>query len=377
MIQVKGQFCLSLTIADKKDFVTIQDFIEFSITEYAGGLLPTYSLAFVSADESILAYLHEGQHIKIQYGKDVDSLQESVLYVGELNTPKEGDYKRMYELSGFAISLSYVSNCHTAISSSKSGIELALEIAKRNFTKVDSNITKSKDKQNWIQWGITDRSFLSHLVIRSDLMPSFPAMAIKADGTFILKDILLDIKNTKEPKYRFVRNDDPKYINYTNDTIVSSRPLYFNNWTGYQKEKKVLNFSNGQVESVSTSFSPIIALANSIDKDPSVANRFNGFELLNENVHSNFWKAYDHNLVHLTQMSKVELIVSFFSQFSKISPLDIVFLSESSTENKNNASEYNSGLYYVTRVTKSLQSKEVVTTVTLNREAINGTKNRS
>ena len=375
MIQVKGQFLLSISIGDKKDFVLQEDFIEFSITEYAGGLLPTYNLIFVSANEDILSYLHEGQSIKVQYGKDYDSLDEAELFVGELKTPKEGDYRRLYEISGFAVSLAYVNNSFTNISSKKSAIELAIEIGKRNFKKVETNITKSKDSQNWIQWGISDRAFLSHLLIRSNTMPSFTAMAITADSTFILKDMLADIKENKID-HKFIKDENSQNIDYASDALVSSQPLYFNNWTGYEKVRKVLNYSTGKVEKVSTKFKPIIAMANEVDKNPDVIGRFNGFEMVNENVHSAFWSAFDHNLVYLSQMAKVQIQLSFMSQYRKIKPLDLVYFSERSNANKGQASEYNTGLYYVTRVTKSIQSKEYLTVVTLNRESINAVKNR-
>ena len=374
MISVEGQFLLTLSIGNVKDFVTQEELLEFSITEYSGGLLPTYQLLFISSNEKILSMLHEGQTIKVQYGKSNENLEEAVLYVGELNTQKEGDFKRSYDISGFATSLSYVNSHHTKISEPKSAVEVILETAKRNFKKVETNISKSKDKQNWIQWGIPDRAFMSHLMIRSNLMPSFPAMAITADGTFIFKDILADVKEGKVD-HKFVKLESDKVIDYDADFLVSSQPLYFNNWTGYEKVKKVLNYATGKIEDVSTLFKPVIAMANEIDKDPNIKYRFNGFEMQNENVHENFWKAFDHNLVHLSQMSKVQVQLSFTSEYRKVKPLDLVFFSESDNANKAQASEYNSGLYYVTRVTKSVQAKTIVTTVTLNRESINAIKN--
>lgn len=375
MINVKDQFVMSISIDTKKDFVSVSDLSEFSITEYAGGLLPTYDLMFVTEDESVLSMLHEGKTISIQYGKDTNSLEDAILFPGDIKTVKEGNNKRYIEVSGYAVSLAYVTNPYSKISDQMSAVELMIATAKIDFKRVVTNIEKSKDKQNWIQPGINNRAFLSHLMMRANIMPSFITTAILANGTYVIKDLIKDIKENK-PVWRFVRGKTTEnFIDYNADATASSHNLYFNNWTGYEKEKIVLNFSTGKVEKVSTAFKPLIAMAKEIDKDPKVKGRFNGFEIQNEFVHESFWAAYDHNLVNLTQLSKIEVATSFMDQYRKIAPLDLVSYVETDTTDKGSSSEYTSGLYYVTRVTKSVQEKRYITTVSLNRESINAVRN--
>lgn len=375
MIKIKDQFCVSISIGAKKDFILVEDLDEFSITEYSGGLLPTYQLSFITNDESVLAMLNEGQTIAVQYGKDTNSLEDTVLFPGEIRTSKEGDNKRVIEVSGLAVSLSYLTTPLSQISDKMSAVELMIKTAEIDFPRVSSNVTKSLDSQYWIQPGTSNRAFMSHLMLRSNIMPSFIATAIQANGTFIIKDIAKVISENK-PKWKFVRGKESSdFINYDADAVMTSRNLYFNQWTGYQKEKKVLNFSTGKIDSVSTEFKPLIAMAKEIDKDSSIPKRFNGFEIMNDNVHENFWPAYDHNLVNLTQMSKVAYALSFQDSYRAIAPLDLAFLTERDTSDRGAASEFTSGLYFVTRITKSVQGARYLETAILNRESVNAARN--
>lgn len=375
MITISDQFVLSLTIGNKKDFIQVEDLAEFTITEYAGGLLPTYILSFLTADESILSLLNEGNNIFIQYGKNNNSLKDSILFTGEISSNKEGSDKLFIEISGFAVSLRYITEPYSLITDKLSAIEALIATAKIDFKRVDTNIEKSKDVQNWIQPGISNRAFISHLMMRQDIMPSFIGVAIKADGTFLIRDILKTIKG--EPKWKFLHSSEKgsNIINYNSDAAINSKPLYYNNWTGYEKEKFVLNFNTGAMEKVSTKFEPKIALAKEIDKDKTIKKRFNGFEIKNESVHENFWSSYDHNLVNLTQLSKVGLILSSMDEYRDVSPLDYVYFNQEDTKGNGASSEYTSGPYFVTRVSLSIQERRFVEVFTLNRESLNGARN--
>lgn len=375
MLRFSNTFALELSINGVTDFIKeVQDLFEFSISEYSGCRLPTFNISFISDNDNILKFLNEGNIILASYGKDIDTLETTSLVLSTLNTSKEGDTRRMYAISGFAINLGYIQNNNLVISSKKSGIEVAIEVAKRNFKKIDSNITKSEDSQYWIQPNTTDRHFINHLIMRSDLKDSFACGAILANGVFILRDIKKLIKD--EVKWKFIKHANNKNeIDYSPDASLQLSPIYYNFWTGYEKGQVVIDFETGEQSTVSSKFIPILAISKEQDKDPSITKKYDETSFQNDSVHANFFKSYKQNLTYLTQLSKVEIQVDFQNFYRAIKPLDLCFFAQPDNTNPAGSNEFTSGVYIATRVTKSIQNKKLITTVLLNREALNSARN--
>jgi len=376
MIQLKGGFYLQLDLGGKKDFLSTEDLVEFTVVEHAGNALPEFILSFITKDDSLLTMFHEGAPIKATYGKSRDNLDEVLCYTGKISANKEGIDSWVFTLNGLCVNQSYVINHNLNAFPKKSGIETVISVLKKDFKKVETNITKSKDMQAWIQPSTTNKAFVSKTIMHSNLMPSFPVIAITASGTVILKDALKIVREEK-PKFRLVQQGvDATDILVISDGLMEIDTTFINSWTGFGKVLKVLNTISGVVSEIRTIFKPVISQAKESEKLTGVNYRYRGFKTQSDNTHENYWKVEDHNLVHLTQMSKVEATHSFADVYHNIRPLDLVIYKDMAP-NQKSTSEYTSGLYFVTGVSRTIQNKMLVTTVTLNRESVSALKNVS
>jgi hypothetical protein len=365
MIQTEGGFWLQLDIGDNTDFISRpEDLAEFTVIESCGGSLPEFVLIFVSADETILALLHEGTPIKATYGKDTTSLDTVLCFTGNLKTQKEGESFRGYTLSGLCVDQEYITAGALTVYPEASAIETVITVADNHFT-VDSNIEASLDSQVWIQPSITDKQFVAKTLAHADLGTSFPACAITADGTFILRDMVA-LSRTK-PKW----NTDIQFLADGADEVDST---FINNWTGYAKVTKVLNLISDVISTVSTAFKPILSLSSVSEAMASISYRFKGFKAQSDAVHANYWAAADYNLVYQTQLSKVTAVHSFVDQYFDIKPLDLAFIKEYGRDSTT-SSDYTSGLYVITGVSRSIQGKKLVNTISFNRESMNKIQN--
>lgn len=375
MIRTDGGFWLQLDIGSIKDFVERpEDLMEFTVVESCGNSLPEFILAFISDDEKILPLLHEGTPIKATYGKDANSLEAVLCFTGKLVTTKEGENDRSFTINGLCVDQGYITNGNLLTFSAKSGIEVVLEVLAKTFRRIDSNITKSNDSQVWIQPSITDKAFVSKTLMHVDLGTSFPVYAIAADGTFILRDAVKFIRGEK-PKWRFTsQRQAPTDIEFLADGAIESNSTFMNNWTGYSKVTKVLKLISNQVADVFTAFKPLLSVSNISEAMPNILYRFKGFKVQSDSVHANYWASADRNLVYQTQMSKIDVTHSFVDQYYPIRVLDLVIIKEYGKDSIT-SSDYISGLYFVTRVSKTIQGKKLITTVGFNRESMNSIKN--
>lgn len=373
-LSVDGQFHISFNLGGNTDFVKREDLIEFTVYEYAGNVMPTFELSFISGDDGILRKLNEGNTIEAQSGKVKEDVKGVTLFTSSLETTKAGTDRRIYKISGFAVKTDYIINHNLQITDEKSAIEIVVETALRNFEKVESNITKSDDKQNWIQHNISDRQFLNDVIMRADLGTSFPVTAITSDGTFIIHD-LEKLIETDKPDWRLTKNRTSKDdIIYDTDVSIESQAGFINNWIGYGKELKVINTIDGEVESVFEDPKIIMSMSNELDKSKTIEKRYGGSRSISDNVSSTYWSAFNHNLQSLANLSKIDNTVSFTNIYKPVRPLDIVNFSEESNKNDAASSEHSSGKYIVSGVVRTYQNNMTSTTLILNREAFNKVK---
>lgn len=380
MIGISGQYLISVSVGDIEDFLDENGLIEFTVISEAGNSLPTYILNFITDNEAVLSKLNEGQIIKAKLGKDLDSLKDIVLTTSTFSSANEGSTERYYETKGFAGNIAYVTNHIQQITDKKSGIEVAIETASKYF-KVVSNITKSKDKQSWIQPSTSDKAFTNECLMHASLPDSFPVCAITADGRFILKDIKKEIDAKSAPKsydWKFTREaNGANEIMFDSDPVLDSKAGFMNNWLGYGRTTLAYNAQTGVIESIFEEPKTYLALTKEIDKSNAIGSRYNGTRILSGNTHEAYWSVYNHNLQGLATLSRLEMALSFSDDFYDVQPLDIVMMTETSTISDDQASEYHSGLYIVSKVVTSIQARRLTTTVFLNRESINQIKNEA
>jgi len=275
-----------------------------------------------------LAYLNEGNKLTLSFGRTEATKREIELSTNGLEVEPETPNSDIYFTKGFASKLSYLSNPNMAISTKKSGIEEAISIASKSFT-VDTNITKSKDSQNWIQSKITDKSYLAQCYMHSDLGDSFPSVAITADNKFILRDIKKMVETKKSTGFLYdwrltsvasVETD----IVYDSSLKVESKAGFINNWLGYGRVIFSNLFEGGTIDEILEQPTTLLSDPKDVDKDSTINARDGGSSFVNDNVHVNYQTSYNHNLIGLANLSKIGVTTSFTSMYVDVKPLDVI-----------------------------------------------------
>jgi hypothetical protein len=373
-IGVEGQFYLRFKIGDNDDFLDRDDFFFFNVYEYAGNLLPTFEWSFRTQDESILKRLNEGNLLQAQYGRSREELRDVQLSISSLSPSKDGANFTVVTCNGYASQINYITNHNIQITGEQSGVETSIAVAQSNGFTVKGNVTKSADKQRWIQHNTSDKAFVNNCYMRSDIPNSAVSIAITADNLFVIKDLRADFERPKNNRFdwKFTKNPSIESdIVYDSDGDFESQAGFINNWIGYGREIKLIDNVTGEVSSILEQPEVVLSLANKVDKLSSVNDRYGGSRYQSESVHSNYHESYNHNLIFLANLSKIENTVSTSDKFFGIKPLDLVMYSEEGTERVEQSSDYKSGLFVASGVVRNFQADRVNTTVILNREALN------
>lgn len=375
MIKVQGQYLVSFAITggiEKKDFIAEEDLLKFTLIEEAGNSLPSFELVFKTRDSKILKYFNEGNLIKYQFGVDEDKLNDCPLRVLKKEFKKLGQGEVVIRLVGLYDALEYVTNCKIMDYSDKSGIEVIDEVAGNYFLK-NFNVTSSSDSQTWLQHNIPDKKFINDVWMHSYIDNSFIAIGITSEGEFILKDIKKDLaEKNGEPIWRFVQNvnNEEKDITYEGDFSIDSQSGFINHWLGYGRKKSIRVLENAEDSLLESEFNPLLAITNSLDRYSNVNSRVAEFGLLNDNVHENYWKAYYQNLTNLSIFSTITTTLSYSKRLlPNMKVLDLVMFKDEETEEFLEAEE-DSGLYYITKISRTIANRQLVTLVDLSREAL-------
>ena len=372
MIGVNGQFFLNFKVGGKNGFITdLDDLIKFSIIERAGNILPQFILTFYTRDEGIFPLLNETNDLEVSFGESKDNLDDMTLNVLKLNSlGSSGGVKELISVTGCLSKIEYLSYKKLASYKNLSGVEALKEVVSQHFTPV-FNIERSEDKQTWIQPSWTDRRMIQEIWLHSYLSKSFIACGITSNSEFILKDMK---KNITDYAFKFTQNpESSKDIPYDSDLTIECTTGFINNWVGYGQEMLVENTDTGQKQLASAEIQPIIALTDQVVKNAKIAKRRHSTKLVNSNVHENYWLAYVKNITLLASLSSVRVQLSFQKRFPKIKLLDLVMLKVDGL-NTQGSSEYRSGLYYVSKIVKTISNKQIVVIVDLVRESFNFVK---
>jgi hypothetical protein len=371
MIGVDGQYLLRFTIGDQDDFVEEEDLILFKIIEESSNTLPTFEASFAIHDDELLPYLNEGNELKVSIGADKNDLADVTLVITKSKFTRSGESARVITISGLYSALEYISSPKVSISDKKSGIEVINDIVSPYFT-FDSNITKSEDSQNWVQTGINDKLFVDELSLHSYVSDSFIAVAISADGTFIVRDMKKMLN--EDYKWRFGSDvEDPdRDIAISGDLPYESEVGFMNMWAGYQREMKLVDLEKGTESMATEEISPFLALSSKLMRNASVGKKTFEHNIICENVDPNYWNAYLRNLGHLAVFSGIQATVSFQGVFKDIKALDLVMLRDDAPDSsQNQSSDTLSGLWVVSKVVRTVQSKQFWTILEICRESLN------
>ena len=146
---------------------------------------------------------------------------------------------------------------------------------------------------------------------------------------------------------------------------------------GYGREKIVYDIENGSQKTILEKAKPLLALSRDLAQSKDIQKRNASLGIINENVHANYHEAYQRNLTNLLTLSSIALTATVVNnRFVPIRPLDSIMFKDTSTEGTGNVqtSEYYSGLYLASTVTRELKQKRYATTVEMCRESFNQVK---
>ncbi len=368
MIGVDGQYIFKFSIGNNFDFIDNNSLNSFFISEESGNALPTWSINFDTEDVNILALLNEGNDFKIAFGTDSNNMQEVSLATTKKTYETAGNNRLQISALGVIASLSYITIANKQITDKKSSIEVIKEIANKHF-RVDTNINSSNDSQNWIQPNITDKAFIDQLALHTYLDDSFLATAICYDNTFRIRDI----KKTAIEKYKYKFTNNVKQSNDIYRTGISefvSESGFINCWVGYGREKLIHSLEEGTTDKVIEDITPLIALTKKLTRRADIEKRSAVSGIHNENTHSKYHQAALRNIMGLAVFSSERNRISFDNQLINIHPLDLVMFKQAEI-NSNQSSEFESGLYFVGAIGRSLSNSTLTTTIDLYRESSN------
>lgn len=370
-IEVKSQYRLRFKLSNLEDFITNDDLIEFTIIEEAGNLLPIFKLDFFTYNEEVIRLLNETNALEVSFGKDANEMYDVSLYVTRLESEKQGKGKRLIATTGLAGSLEYLNNPKVLITEEMSGIEAMTLVANQHFD-VDVDPEVSDDLQCWIQPNMSDRRFINQIWMHSYLVNGFIGVGISADGTFIVRD--LKSKAGEEFDWKFTPTPSGSSdIVYDPDPKIIINGGFINHWLGYGRENLELALEDGTSELISEEARPILALTEEIARKANMERKFHSSVVRTTNVHENYWRAAQKNLTNLAILGNVKIVLSYTGVFQRTRVLDLaMFKDEDISDASQKASaEYHSGLYYISKVSRTFSAKQLCTVVEMVRESLN------
>lgn len=375
MIDIKGQVLFKFSVGTKVDFLDAEELEEFVMIEECGNVLPTYELTFTTKDDTIFKLLNEGNDLEVSFGKDRDSLKDVVLFISSLESGRIGNNKRIINIKGMLSYLDYINNPIISISEAKTGIEVLETVVGSHFAKTEFNISKSDDTpMKWVQPNISNKVFANNLWLHSYSANSFYATGITSEGTFVCKDIKADLKRGFGNKYDVKFTQRPKGskdFTYDGDPVLKSNAGFMNNWYGYGRNKQILTIEDGSEEIFSPELQPMIAQTQKLARRAELEARNSILGLHNENTHPMYWQAYLSNISHLAVFSSIKLHLSVTNRYVPAQILDLAMYVDDEIENDTQSAEYQSGLYYITKLARNISSKQISTLFTLSRESFN------
>ncbi len=376
MIGVEGQYVYKFSIADKNDFIETQDLDFFSSIEEAGNVLPAWDIGFKTEDNTLFELFNEGNDFKVSFGVTKDDMVEIPLIILSRQVTKSGDNKYQITGSGLFSNIKYITTPYTYITDNISGVEAITEIIGRDFNQIDSNITKSNDSQYWIQPNTTNKKFIDELWMHSYLPNSFLGIALTSTGKFIIKDLQQSIKNGFSFKLTPKASVNSKNeINYLGDAIIEGNSGFINCLAGYQREKPIYTIEGDTHELLTENITPMTAMMKQLARRSEGNRRSDIYGIQNDNTHDNYWNATLRNLSSLAIFSTEALTVSYFNYFNNIKPYDIIMYKEDQLDNlKKQSEEYQSGLWIVGTISRSINNNTFNTTLKVYRESFNSIK---
>ena len=318
--------------------------------------------------------MNETNVFEVSFGKNLDELVSAPLSIQSVDIFRQGNDKRLVNANGVYSALGYLGDSKLSNRPSTSAVAVIKEVASTYFNYSKDSITTSNDSQTWLQPSISDRKFINELWLHSDLGNGIPAIGISSAGEFIVKDIRQE--GNKPFKWKFTYNPtQPNEIEYDGDYIFQDKSSFINTWTGYGRQKFVYDLESGETSEICLKPEPLVALTNKIARNEAVSKRFTKVSMSSSNVHTNYWISAMQNVSNLAQLSANKITLSFPNRFIDLKVLDQVMFSDDNVKSGGNATAgFHTGIYFVTKIARTVSSRQLATVVELCRDSMNEIK---
>lgn len=274
---------------------------------------------------------------------------------------------------GMTNHLEYLLNRDCGISPKMDSISAIKQVVSKYF-KFDTNRDSSPDLQYWIQSNTTDKYFVNSAWMHSYLPDSFPLIGITIDGTFRYRDAKKLVGS--EPAWVVAYNEGTIIIEGIYETTIRSG--FLNSLSGYGISSLETDFSDGYstpeiVEG--SAIKNLLSMANTMNRNIDLPAKWEDQIVVNsDNINPNYWKAFKTNMSSLMTYSTTNVRTNFYKKLVPIKVLDLVMFRDDEIKKDDVAVEQYSGLYFVSKVSRKYENKNVVTTIDLCRESFNSSK---
>ncbi len=363
MIGVSGQYLFSLETELGQPIVDVNSLVSFNSIESCDLLMPVFKIMFFLNDNKNLGYFNEGSIIKLALGKDKKTLTYINLQVTKIQ--ESTSQERFINMEATLYKPTYSKNTKTLLHKNKTSVEIINQIAKEYFT-INSNISISSDRRNWVQFGVSDKSFVEHLWMNSYLDNGILATGVcSIDNIFVMKDLIkLFTSSDYDYKMSFTVGDKKKEIGISNILQTSGSYAFFNSWKAYPRYSINYNILTDTFDDYSFKLNNLSSLSDKNNVNSKVTKEIKNITTYSDSKYS-FSKEY--NLFALSNYSKYSIEVSCIGEFIPIKLLDKIYLDL----DKNNLDnqEYFSGNYVVCKVVRNISNNKIITKVQLCRES--------
>jgi len=304
------------------DEISGDELFELRIIDEAGLALPTLELAINTKDEKkIQKYTVPGYKIEIGLGKKtIEEVMEFQVFKKVTSEGVSGSGYWHMRLWCVLNQIKYLDEqqmiAYETTDSPKRSNEVWTEVVSRyDFTP---DTTAFKDKMLWLQYNISDRRFLEELTWHGFYNANDPCLyTLRRDS----KARYLPFSQLKTVKGIIGNSADydypSNYFEFTqNDGFLSV-------WGGGERITPMHTLEEGTDDEVDKLDRQSVKVEQQILKKGvrEEAKKYTEYQFLNDNVHSNWWRAYEQNRILRSSMGAIN-IEFHFPVYHKIFPLD-------------------------------------------------------
>lgn len=305
------------TVSFNGDQLGPDELYEIQVIDQVGLQLPEIRIQVRTPDEEKVRLLTKpGFLIELGIGKT--SIEETIKFRAFkkiVDDGVQGENNYFITLWGLMDKMDYLRvqrmESYKSEDDKKPSSDVWTEVCGRNELVPETE--ESNDKMNWLQYNISDRRFLEEVTWASYFDNDDPVLAtIRRDSKAIFKPIskLKTIKGTLGNTLAATYN--------ANSILMNQFDGFLSTWAGLKRNILVQNMEDG-----TDSETTLEATQQIVGVGFDQVERFQEREMVNENLHENWWQAVTQNRVLRASLSAIT-IKCRLNVYTPLFPLDYV-----------------------------------------------------